>query len=77
MTKTKGWHISISNGYHAACIQHAASHMHAEWWTGCMLTSTLQEMDFLIPYGLLLVFILEAFTHQLILKFTLWAMVRP
>ena len=30
-----------------------------------MLTSTLLEMDFLISYWLILVFILEAFKHQL------------
>ena len=33
-----------------------------------MLTSTLLEMDFSISYWLILVFILEAFKHQLIVS---------
>ena len=58
----KGWHTYIYNAYHGACILHTAcnaSHMHAEGWTECILPSTLLEIDFLIPYGLLLVLILE------------------
>ena len=44
--KTKGWHTSINNTYHGACIlhQHACGmhyHMHAEGWTEWMLPSTL------------------------------------